>query len=79
MNLEYPYWYFQSAIPPRICDDIIKYGLAQKEQIGITGEVEDAENPTEEELKNLKALIDKRRSKWRDKRSAFGSRHMTMR
>ena len=53
MNLEYPYWYFQSAIPPRICDDIIKYGLAQKEQIGITGEVEDAENPTEEELKNL--------------------------
>ena len=53
MNLEYPYWYFQSAIPPRICDDIIKYGLAQKEQIGITGEVEDAENPTKEELKNL--------------------------
>ena len=46
MNLEYPYWYFQSAIPPRICDDIIKYGLAQKEQIGITGEVEDGNGRT---------------------------------
>jgi hypothetical protein len=37
------------------------------------------ENLIKEELENLKALIDKRRSKWRDKRSAFGSRHMTMR
>jgi len=24
MNLEYYYWYFQSVIPPKICDDIIQ-------------------------------------------------------
>ena len=32
MNISNYYWYFQSAIPPRICDDIVKYGLASKEK-----------------------------------------------
>ena len=31
MNISNYYWYFQSAIPPRVCDDIVKYGLASKE------------------------------------------------
>ena len=31
MNISNYFWYFQSAIPPRICDDIVKYGLASKE------------------------------------------------
>ena len=39
MNLEYYYWYFQSAIPPKICDDIIKYGLSQQEQTAFTGDL----------------------------------------
>ena len=31
MNISNYYWFFQSAIPPRICDDIVKYGIASKE------------------------------------------------
>ena len=31
MNISNYYWYFQSAIPSRVCDDIVKYGLASKE------------------------------------------------
>ena len=39
MNLSNYYYYFQSAIPPRICDLIVKYGKAEKqnEQQAITG------------------------------------------
>ena len=39
MNLAHYYWYFQSAVPLRICDMIIKYGKAEKknETIAITG------------------------------------------
>ena len=37
MNLEYYYWYFKSAIPLKICDDIIEYGKSQQEQIALTG------------------------------------------
>ena len=63
MNLEYYYWYFQSAIPPKICDDIIKYGLTQKEQLALTGGL--AEKKEEEKLteKELKDLSKKRKSK----------------
>ena len=58
MNLEYYYWYFQSAIPPKICDDIIKYGLDQKEQLALTGGVSEKidkgeDKLTEEEIKDL--------------------------
>jgi len=38
MNLHNYYYYFKSAIPPRICDDIIKYALSKPEQIARTGE-----------------------------------------
>ena len=37
MNLTNYYWYFQSAIPPRICDDIVKYGKQLQDQIAVTG------------------------------------------
>ncbi len=37
MNLANHYWYFQSALPPRICDEIIEYGLGQQEQVALTG------------------------------------------
>jgi PKHD-type hydroxylase len=37
MNLQHYYWYFKSAIPPRICDDIVKYGLKHQEKVAITG------------------------------------------
>jgi len=47
------YWYFTSAIPPRICDDIIKYGLSQAETMARTGEYGDREL-TKQEIKDLK-------------------------
>jgi len=37
MNLEHYYWWFKSAIPPRICDDIVNYGLKHKDDVAITG------------------------------------------
>ena len=38
MNLKNYIWYFESAIPPKICDDIIKLGKTKKEDLGITGD-----------------------------------------
>ena len=39
MNISNYYWYFESAIPPRICDLIVKYGKAEKQReiMAITG------------------------------------------
>ena len=37
MNLATYYWWFKSAIPPRICDDIVKYGLKHEDGVAITG------------------------------------------
>ena len=30
MNLANYYYYFQSALPPKLCDDIIRYGKSHK-------------------------------------------------
>ena len=40
MNLKNYYYYFQSALPPKLCDDIITYGKAHKQEMAITGGVE---------------------------------------
>ena len=53
MNLEYYYWYFKSAIPPKICDEIIKYGLEQQDQLALTGKFKSGEDLSEEQLKDL--------------------------
>ena len=39
MNISNYYWFFQSVIPPRICDLIVKYGKSEKEReiMAITG------------------------------------------
>ena len=39
MNISNYFWYFQSVIPPRICDLIVQYGKAEKnrEIMAITG------------------------------------------
>jgi len=37
MNLQNYYYYFQSALTPRFCDELIKYGKSQQEQIALTG------------------------------------------
>ena len=53
MNLSNYYWYFTSAIPPKICDDIIKYGLSQAETMARTGGYGDKEL-TKQEIKDMK-------------------------
>jgi PKHD-type hydroxylase len=39
MNISNYYWYFQSAIPPRICDMIVQYGKVEKQRevLALTG------------------------------------------
>ena len=37
MNLNNYYWYFKSAIPPKICDDIIEHGLSKSETMATIG------------------------------------------
>lgn len=55
MNLKWYYWYFQSVIPERICDDIVRYGKEQNKQVGLTGHAggKNSQELTEEELKNV--------------------------
>ena len=53
MNLTNYYWYFTAAIPPKICDDIIKYGLTQSETLARTGDYGDKEL-TKNEIKDMK-------------------------
>ena len=53
------YYYFKSAIPIRICNEIIQYGLNHKDKMAITGEFGQDRNLNEQplnkkELKNLK-------------------------
>jgi hypothetical protein len=37
MILNNYYWYFQSAIPHKVCDEIIKYGNSLREEIATVG------------------------------------------
>ena len=40
MNLSNYYYYFQSALTPRMCDEIIEYGRRHKPEIAVTGGAE---------------------------------------
>jgi hypothetical protein len=37
MNLQNYYYYFQSVLTPKFCDEVVKYGINQQEQIALTG------------------------------------------
>jgi len=52
MELNYYYWCFQGAIPNRICDDIVEYGKALKEETGVTFGY-DPDNMTPNQQKEL--------------------------
>jgi PKHD-type hydroxylase len=41
MQLNNYFWYFQKAIPERICDQIIQYGNSKEDKLGVTGKYED--------------------------------------
>ena len=63
MNLHNYFWYFQSAIPPRICDLIVQHGKAIKKEQAITGGYGRNRNfetqpLTKKELKDLKKKRD---------------------
>ena len=49
MNLTNYYWYFKSAIPVNICDDIIKYSLTKNESIET---MDDNKKLTEDEIRD---------------------------
>ena len=53
MNLTNYYWYFTSAIPPKICDDIIKHGLSKSETMARTGAFVDKEL-TKDQVRDMK-------------------------
>ena len=65
MNISNYFWYFKSAIPPRICDMIVRYGKAEKERevMAITGgygrDRDLNKQPlTKDEIKNLQKKRD---------------------
>ena len=54
MNLTNYFWYFKSAIPERICDDIIKYGHQLQDQMAVTGGYGQGKNLSKKQTKDLK-------------------------
>ena len=58
MNLQNQYWYFQKAIPGRICDEIKKYAISIKDQMAVTGGYGDPEKLNQDQVKDLKKKRD---------------------
>ena len=53
MNISNYYWYFTSAIPPKLCDDIVKHGLSKSETVARTGGFVN-KKLTKDQIKNIK-------------------------
>ena len=58
MNLTNYYWYFQSAVPHRICDDIVRYGKQLQDQLATTGGHGDPKKLNQKQVKDLKKKRD---------------------
>ena len=58
MNLTNYYWYFQSAVPGRICDEIVKYGQQLQDQMAVTGGYGDGKKLNQKQIKDLKTKRD---------------------
>jgi PKHD-type hydroxylase len=62
MNLQNYYYFFQSALTPRFCDELIKYGISQQEQLALTGgqtnKVNKGENLNDDDIIDLKKKRD---------------------
>ena len=54
MNLENYYWYFESALTPRFCDEVIEYGNSIKKEIALTGDGKEKLEPSPAELTEIK-------------------------
>jgi PKHD-type hydroxylase len=57
MNFKNGYWFFDKVLSSKFCDDIIKHGNTQKEEIALTGNLK-PENLNESTLKDLKKKRD---------------------
>jgi PKHD-type hydroxylase len=57
MNLREPYWYFQSALSDKFCNELIQHATSKQFQIGITGGT-DHNNLNKKTLKELKKRRD---------------------
>ena len=53
MMLDEHFWYFDSVLTPRFCENVIKFGLQQKEQLARTGGYGER-NLNKKEISNLK-------------------------
>ena len=62
MNLKNYYYYFQSALTPRMCDDIVAYGKKHQAEMAVTGgvskKVETGGKLTNKEIKNIQKKRD---------------------
>jgi len=62
MNLQNYYYYFKSALTPRFCDELIKYGTTQQEQLALTGsqttKIQEGKDLKEEDIIDLKKKRD---------------------
>jgi len=54
MNLTNYYWYFQSAVPSRICDEIVRYSKSIQDQLATTGGYGDPKKLNQKQIKDLK-------------------------
>ena len=59
MNLQNYYYYFQSALTPRTCDEIIEYGKRHKPEIAVTGGAEANENNVKKDGSFKKSALKK--------------------
>ena len=58
MNLTYYFWYFKSAIPSRICDEIVKYSKSIQDGMATTGGYGDPKKLNQKQIKDLKKKRD---------------------
>ena len=59
MNLQNYYWYFESALPSRLCDDIVKYGLEHQDVVAVTQGDKDLKNIQRKRKSNIVWMSDK--------------------
>ena len=62
MNLQNYYQYFQNALTPRFCDELIKYGISQQEQLALIGDqttkIDKGKLLNKKDIKDLKKIRD---------------------
>ena len=62
MQLQNYYYYFQNVLTPRFCDEVVKYGISQLEQLALTGgqttKIEEGKNLKDEDIVDLKKKRD---------------------